>query len=85
MSPPAIFFTLLFESELVIGLVRGLVCNFSQANVKETSILMKWVEIGTTLPHPLSPTYCLTVYFSSQSAIYLTTVLARALSPVIVS
>ena len=39
MSPPAIFFTLLFESELIIGLVRGLVCNFSQANVKETSIL----------------------------------------------
>ena len=31
MSPPAIFYTLLFEPELIIGLVRGLVCNFSKS------------------------------------------------------
>ena len=81
MSPPAIFFTLLFEPELIIGLVQGFVRNFPQANAKETSTIMLWVEIGATLPHPLSPTYCSTVYFSSQSAIYLTTASACTLSP----
>ena len=54
MSPPAIFFTLLFEPELINGLVRGMVCNFSQANAKETSTLMKWVEIGTVSMCPFT-------------------------------
>ena len=55
MSPPAIFFTLLFESELVIGLVRGLVCNFSQANVKETSILSGGATHNSGGPRPPPP------------------------------
>ena len=64
MSPPAIFFTLLFESKLIIGLVRGLVCNFSQANVKKTSILSGGATHKSGGPRPPPPQNLKNLFYS---------------------